>query len=154
MRHAILRRERVCHDHVAGEMKRMGFRVLPLVALLLVPGAFRPLPDASAATVADRAFHLRLLKSEPAQGASLPASPKSIRLWFSEKPTVVLSSITITGPTGAAVQVGKPHADSSDARMLVTEVAGSLSAGSYTVRWKSASADGHAVRGEFAFKVQ
>ena len=61
-------------------------RLLPAVVLL------------AAATLS--AFHMRVEKTTPAEGATITVAPKQIQIWFSEAPTLVVSSITVPGPAG------------------------------------------------------
>src|SRR4051794_27575716 len=88
---------------------------------------------ASAAALPAATFHTHLKKSEPAAGDSLVASPHEVRLWFTEKPELVVSGITVTDGAGGTVSLGKVHADSSDATQLVARVNGAMMPGRYSL---------------------
>jgi methionine-rich copper-binding protein CopC len=98
-------------------------------------------------------FHTHLKKSAPAAGDSLAAPPREVRLWFSEKPEVVVSNVAVSDAAGAAVTLGKLRADSSDATQLVASVTGAMKPGRYQVAWRTMGADGHPVRGTFDFVI-
>jgi methionine-rich copper-binding protein CopC len=95
------------------------------------------------------AMHLRLTKSEPAKDSVVAKAPAEIKLWYSQKPQLRLSRVTLTGPsgevaTGAIVQ---------DSVMLRAPITGAMPAGAYTVSWVTASSDGHPIRGTIPFRV-
>ncbi|MFN8572060.1 MAG: copper resistance protein CopC [Gemmatimonadaceae bacterium] len=121
----------------------MATPVYPSPATLATPAA----PSASLAP-----FHLRLLKSQPAKDSSV-AAPKVIKLWYSEPVTAPVSSITLEAAGGATVPVSKARSEESDPTLLMADVTGSLTPGTYVVRWRAASRDGHPVRGDFSFTV-
>jgi len=97
------------------------------------------------------AVHNRLDKSLPAAGQTV-GSPKEIRLWFTEKVQPALSRITLTTADSGNVAIGNPRA-TDDPKSIAVDVAGPLSPGKYTVSWRTAGDDGHAVRGRFSFSV-
>lgn len=96
-------------------------------------------------------LHLRLTRSEPAEGTVVTKPPDQLRLWFSERPRVEVSSITLSGPDGpasvSAVRAGK------DTLALEATIESPLVVGEYVVRWRTAGRDGHVLRGEFAFQI-
>ena len=99
------------------------------------------------------AFHLRLVKSEPSKGDTV-ASPKVVRLWFSEPATLAVTSIKLKGADGKEIAVAKPTF-SGDARQPVeAAVTGGLVAGKYSLAYKTASKDMHPITGEFTFVVR
>ena len=120
-----------------------------LVPGLLLVGAL----SAAALPRADEAMHLRLTKSIPAKDTVLTTAPAAVQLWYSEVPQLRLSSVTLTGPNGA-VELGKVTADSIDAKLLVAPVIGSMGPGSYSIAWRTASSDGHAIRGTIPFTIR
>ncbi len=100
-------------------------------------------------------FHARLLKSEPMADATVTASPLAIRLWFSERVELGVSSVKVTGPAGAAVKVGPLSYDGTGENAPVkVPLPAQLVSGKYRVNWVVASGDGHPVKGEFAFTVK
>lgn len=95
-------------------------------------------------------LHLRLTKSEPAKDSVVAVPPKELKLWYSAKPQLRLSRVTLTGPTGA-VTTGPVVQDSLLLRVPVT---GPMAAGAYTVNWITASSDGHPIKGSYGFTVK
>jgi methionine-rich copper-binding protein CopC len=99
------------------------------------------------------AFHNHLKKSAPAANESLAASPKEIRLWFEENPEVKLSGITLLTADSAKVAVGTVRT-TDDPTSIAVDVTSPLKAGTYIVSWRTASKDGHAVRGKYNFTAK
>jgi methionine-rich copper-binding protein CopC len=102
----------------------------------------------------DSEVHLRLVKSTPAKDSVLASAPTHVMLWFSQEPQTRLSSITLTGPNGAAVALGPVTQCPTENVLLFAKVEGAMGAGSYTIAWRTASSDGHVIRGEIPFRVR
>jgi methionine-rich copper-binding protein CopC len=126
--------------------------MISLRALVRVSFAFALV--AGATTLGAATFHAHLKKSVPAAGDTLTASPREVRLWFTEKPELVGSSVTVKDAAGGTVALGKLHADSADAMQLVASITTPLSPGAYSLAWRTMGADGHPVRGSFAFVMR
>ena len=98
--------------------------------------------------------HNHLVKSSPGSGDSLAASPAEIKLWFAERPEVGFTSATLIRGTPDSTRIGPLKAatteDSLAVRLAVPAV---LVPGTYVVAWRTASRDGHAIRGRFHFTV-
>lgn len=105
----------------------------------------------TAGAVATGAFHTELKTSTPAKD-SRGGSPTSVTLTFTEGVNVAVSAIAIlkADSTEVAKLVVKP---TKDAATIVGAVTTPLAPGGYIVRYRTASNDGHAVRGAFAFTV-
>jgi putative copper export protein/methionine-rich copper-binding protein CopC len=98
--------------------------------------------------------HLHLRHSSPAAKAVLDTVPREVRLVFTEAPQVAVSSIRLLAPGGSEVELGAVFADPDSATALVARItAGQLTAGSYTVAWRTASSDGHPMEGRFTFTI-
>lgn len=95
--------------------------------------------------------HGTLRRSAPAKDQHLSAAPTEIRLTFTEAVELSLARVALAGPSGQVALGRLSLADS--ARVVIAPVAGGLVDGSYTVQWQIAGADGHPVRGEFAFFI-
>src|SRR5205809_600072 len=70
-----------------------------LVALLLIPSTARA--------------HTSLRASDPAKNARLAVAPTRITLWFTARPQLAFSKLTLTGPSGA-VALGPLVTDTGD----------------------------------------
>jgi len=97
-------------------------------------------------------MHTHLVKAEPGVDSTVAGSPTTVRLWFNEKPTVALSSATIMKADHSPVGVVKLAA-TDDSLSLAGAVPVALEPGKYMVMWRTASDDGHAVRGMYFFTV-
>ncbi|MGA3236308.1 MAG: copper resistance protein CopC [Bryobacteraceae bacterium] len=122
-------------------MKPDFFRRRSVFAVVLLAGAFATLALA----------HNKLLKSAPAAGAALNASPARVEMWFAEKPDLTVSKIAVKGPAGA-VETGPAHANAETS--IVADFKGKLADGRYIVSWQTAGDDGHMSKGEFSFSVK
>jgi hypothetical protein len=108
----------------------------------------------SLALAASPAFaHAMLRKAEPAVGGVVAASPKQIRLKFSEGVEPRFSSIALATQAGAPVPTGKPALDPGDASALIAAVPQPLKPGVYRVTWRAVSVDTHKTQGAFTFTV-
>ena len=107
-------------------------------ALALLPFAGRPLP------------HAELRASDPASNSHLTTAPTRITLWFTARPQLPFSHVRLVGAAGD-VALGKLAADTGNA--IRADIVGAVPDGTYKVVWKTASADGHPIAGEFSFMV-
>lgn len=96
--------------------------------------------------------HGVLQRSVPAAGAHLSAAPTQLRLTFNERVELAMARLVLVGPGGEVV-LGPLSLVPDSNRIVVAPILGRLSGGSYTVRWQVAGADGHPVRGEYAFVI-
>lgn len=117
--------------------------LLPLLLLLGVPAL-------SAAGRGPAPPHLALKRSDPADQSRLSVPPRRVSLWFTARPQVAFSRITLSGAAGSIV-LDTIVADTGNS--LHARIGRALPAGDYRVAWQTASADGHPIRGEFAFMV-
>ncbi|MBC7895914.1 MAG: copper resistance protein CopC [Cytophagaceae bacterium] len=102
---------------------------------------------------AEARFHLRLVKSEPTKGDTV-ASPKVLRLWFSERATLAVTSVKLKGADGKDVELAKPTFTGDTKQPVEAAVTGALGAGVYSLSYKTASKDMHPITGEFTFVVR
>jgi hypothetical protein len=120
-----------------------------LAALLafVAPGRAAPLPTALL-------WHPKLLRSLPAADQVVTASPTVVKLWFSERVELGISRIRLVNARDATVGTGRvARIPGGDEATLMTPITVPLPPGVYTVHWITASTDGHAMRGSFAFTV-
>lgn len=102
---------------------------------------------------ASSTMHLRLTGSQPAKDTVLTAAPTQLCLWFSQKPMLRLSSVTLTGPNGP-VALAKLTMEARDSAPIITQIEGAVPPGKYVVAWRTASSDGHPIRGTIPFTVR
>jgi copper resistance protein C len=125
--------------------RRTSIVLLAMLALGAVPSASRGAPAGR---------HVHLLKSEPSANDTVPALA-TIRLWFSEKVELKVTTVRLVTVAGGAVTVGSPSR--SDAELnapVVSTVVKALAPGTYTVNWSTAANDGHPTKGTIEFVVK
>jgi methionine-rich copper-binding protein CopC len=108
--------------------------------------AWLALPAAAAA-------HAVLVKSSPARRAVLTAPPARVELTFNERLEAAYSTVSVSAADNARVDDGKVVVGPDDPRRLSVGVAG-LKPGSYAVKFRVLSVDGHLVEGAFPFEVR
>jgi copper transport protein len=96
--------------------------------------------------------HARLLRSEPAAGSRI-GSIQFIRLWFSERPEIALSSATLKNQSGQSFSLAAAVGNPNDPMQVSFAVTDSLPAGVYTLTWRTVASDGHPSHGAFGFVV-
>lgn len=100
------------------------------------------------------AFHTHLKRSAPSNGATLGEAPKAVQLWFTEKPELAATAITLSTAGGSAVALAPlALSDASDTAAVVAAVRGTLAPGSYVIRWRTMARDGHPARGTLTFTL-
>jgi len=97
--------------------------------------------------------HLHLLRSEPSANDTVATAPAAIKLWFSERPEVAVTTVKLATASGTAVQLAPLAVDSGAHAPLVAAVRGQIAKGAYTVTWRSTAMDGHPSSGSFNFVV-
>jgi putative copper export protein/methionine-rich copper-binding protein CopC len=97
--------------------------------------------------------HGALRRSEPGQGAHLSVAPRELRLTFNESVELAVARLQLIGPDSASVELGPLALAPDSATVLTAPVLGGLMAGTYTVAWQVAGADGHPVRGTYTFVI-
>jgi methionine-rich copper-binding protein CopC len=98
--------------------------------------------------------HAGLVKSEPGRRAVLTTPPQQVRLCFNEKVEAKFSAVSMADDSGNAVAMGMPAMDPAEPRCLVTPVSGALWDGSYTVKYRVLSVDGHIVDYGYRFSLK
>ena len=111
-----------------------------LVLVAVVAGAPRPARP-----------HALVVESSPRTNEALTASPARIFLRFNSRIEKGLSSVRVTGPAGRPVPLPVAAPDRSPDRLLAPLP--TLQPGTYLVRWKVLSADGHVTEGALRFTV-
>jgi methionine-rich copper-binding protein CopC len=96
--------------------------------------------------------HAFLDHASPAVGRSVPTSPPSVTIWFTQELEPAFSSIQVQDQSGARVDVGDAKVDPKDATVLRVSLK-PLPPGKYKVSWRVVSVDTHPTEGTFTFTV-
>jgi methionine-rich copper-binding protein CopC len=113
----------------------------------------RLLPFASAMTFASLAgAHAFLDHATPAVGSAVHTSPAQVKLWFTQKLEPAFSTARVSDRSGKQVDKGDAQVDRADATLLRVSLP-QLAPGTYRVRWRVLSVDGHVIKGDFTFDV-
>ena len=99
--------------------------------------------------------HTELKESVPARDSFLDESPGAVTLTYTTEVRLTLSTVTVrSAAEGREVTSGALEYLAEDRHdVLVLTLAEPLATGGYTVAWTTAGPDGHALSGEFAFRV-
>lgn len=97
--------------------------------------------------------HASLVRSSPARRAVLLRAPDRVQLWFNERLEAAFSRVAVTEASGRAVDLGDVQVGPDDPTRLSVGL-GRLQPGTYTVRFRVLSVDGHVVEGEFPFTLR
>lgn len=97
--------------------------------------------------------HAGMISSEPGRRAVLSVAPKKIRLCFSENIEAGFSKVLLEDGAGKAVVLAPPARDAAKASCLIVPLP-ALANGSYTVKYKVLSVDGHIVEYGYGFRLQ
>jgi copper resistance protein C len=109
--------------------------MIPVLAFLLLAS------DASA--------HARLVRSDPADAATVATAPAAVDLWFDAEIEQRFHELVLRGPDGAETKLqGVVDAKHVHAPLPT------LSSGRWEVRWDVVSRDGHRVAGVVGFVVE
>lgn len=110
-----------------------------LLALLLAPAAARA--------------HAVLVKSSPARRAVVTTPPARVELTFNERLEPAYSTVSVWTADNRRVDDGAVVVGPEDARRLSVGLS-PLAHGTYTVKFRVLSVDGHVVEGTFPFDVR
>ena len=98
--------------------------------------------------------HATAVNSSPKPFESLPASPKEIKISYSEPVELSYSTITVLGPDGGRVDTNDAHFVNGDTQVVAVTLQPGLKEGVYTVTSRTLSAiDGHVTDSAFTFGV-
>jgi copper resistance protein C len=97
--------------------------------------------------------HAMLVRAAPAARASLAQPPDRVHLWFNERLEPAYSRVSVHDHAGQRVDVADAGVDPAEPRRLSVGVP-PLAAGTYTVRFRVLSVDGHLLESEFPFTVR
>jgi copper resistance protein C len=108
---------------------------------------------ALALTPSPAASHAALLRSSPAARMAVSQSPPRVELWFSERLEPAYSSLSVWNESGARVDGQDVIVGPEDSHRLSVSLA-PLPAGTYVVRYRVLSVDGHVLDASFTFSVK
>lgn len=97
--------------------------------------------------------HAALVASSPTRRAALTEPPPHVELAFSERLEAAYVRLSVVDAQGLRVDLGDAAVTLGDARRLRVSLP-PLGPGSYTVRFRVLSVDGHVVESSFAFTVR
>jgi methionine-rich copper-binding protein CopC len=99
------------------------------------------------------AAHAVLVRSTPAARATLSRPPERVQLWFNERLEPAYSRVSVWDAGGRQVDAADGSVDRREPTRLSVGVPG-LGPGTYTVKFRVLSVDGHLVESAFAFTVR
>jgi putative copper export protein/methionine-rich copper-binding protein CopC len=120
------------------------FRAALLLAFLL----------AATGLPAPLSAHTRLASSSPAQGDTVAAGLARIGVRFTRPVEAELTTLTVLVGSDTVAAGRAALVAGSEGREFTLGLPAALRAGGYTVRWRTAGADGHVIHGTFAFVVR
>lgn len=101
------------------------------------------------------ARHTELQAAYPAADTVHTEAVREIRLRYSTAVQLALSTVTVVGPEGVLRTADSlRYVDGAEETELQLLLASPLTTGEYTVEWRTAGPDGHAIRGDYAFRVE
>jgi methionine-rich copper-binding protein CopC len=97
--------------------------------------------------------HAALIRASPAARAALAHAPARVELTFSERIEPAYSRVSVWDAAGHQVEHQPVTVGSDDPRVLSVALP-PLGPGTYTVRYRVLSIDGHVVEGAFPFALR
>ena len=96
--------------------------------------------------------HAFLERAEPRVGSTVKAAPAQVRVWFTEALEPAFSTLEVVNQSGNRVDRGPAKVDAASPALLQVPLK-PLGAGTYRVKWRVLSVDGHVTEGDFIFRV-
>jgi copper resistance protein C len=103
--------------------------------------------------VASALGHSEFEGSSPKDGETMKASPREVRIWFSEPIKVALSTVAVSDASGKQVDQRDLHADEKQPSLVRLSLPANLAPGLYKVTWTAVAQDLHVGKGGFRFHV-
>ena len=97
--------------------------------------------------------HAVLVKSSPARRAVLTAAPARVELTFNERLEPAYSTVSVWAANNARIDDGRVTLAPDDPRRLSIGLP-ALKPGTYTVKFRVLSVDGHLVESSYTFDVR
>jgi hypothetical protein len=96
--------------------------------------------------------HAFLERASPPVGSTLPVSPSTVTITYTEGVEPDFSTIEVQNAQGVRVDKADPHLVGGEQTKLSVSLP-QLPAGQYTVIWHATSVDTHKTEGHFTFSV-
>ena len=96
--------------------------------------------------------HAALVRSTPAHRAVLSTPPERVELWFSERLEPDYARLSVWSAAGTRVDLGDAAVGADRTRLAVSLPL--LGPGTYTVRFRVLSVDGHVVESSLVFTIR
>jgi methionine-rich copper-binding protein CopC len=97
--------------------------------------------------------HAEMVKSVPGRRSAMTTAPSRVRLSFNERVEAKFSRVSVWDAKGAQVDLKDVEVDPEDPRQLTVGLP-ALDPGTYTVRFRVLSVDGHIVESQFPFTIR
>lgn len=97
--------------------------------------------------------HASLVKSSPARRATITTAPARVILWFNERLEAQFSHLSVQNQAGERIDTNDIQVGPDDPKKLSVGLP-TMSAGTYIVKFRVLSVDGHIVEAEFPFTVR
>ena len=97
--------------------------------------------------------HAVLVRSSPTARAALSRPPERVHLWFNERLEPAYSRATVWDSAGKQVDAADGAVDPAEPTRLTVALP-ALKPGTYTVKFRVLSVDGHLVESQFPFTVR
>jgi copper resistance protein C len=97
--------------------------------------------------------HAVLVRSTPAVRGVLTTAPDRVQLWFNEELEPAFARLSVWSASGTQVDVGDAAVAPGDPKLLTVGLK-ALTPGTYTVKYRVLSVDGHVVEREFPFTLR
>lgn len=117
------------------------------------PTRLSVVPAVAALLFAGSAYgHAKLVSSSPAANATIAVAPKVLSLTFNEKVTPAFTKVELA-MVDHDMKVAVKTAVSKDGHTVTVTPQTALMKGAYKVTWTAATADGHKMSGDVAFRI-
>jgi len=97
--------------------------------------------------------HAFLVKAIPAQRATLFHPPSRVQLWFNERLEPAYSTLSVVDRENRRVDSQDVRVGPDDLKLLSITLP-ALAPGTYTIRFRVLSVDGHVVESEYPFTIR
>jgi copper transport protein len=107
----------------------------------------------SAALPARSLAHAYIVAATPAANEQLMEAPKTIRIEFNENIQSAFYALTLVNQRGNEIRLHDVRIDGTNPHVLEGNVPNRLTNGTYVIKWKVVSSDGHPVEGTIPFQI-